>query len=236
MDISTIFTTRKALRKINPPFAIVDLVAFIATKIVLNMLYAYICICIWAASPFFTQNALAYRAISRIFPSGKNHVTSMFVHNVRVRGPNVYSRSRSSLKAVADADSNDTKEGDFDIKAWFNPNTRGGVIVWSFLLLAFPIGIYNYFVSTGMEDTKVGGYVGALFVLLSNLLWASTYIFRVANKDMTYAKQLRDYENAVLQKRLDELADDEIDALMQEISTEDESADVGKPQSFSEKF
>jgi len=26
--------------------------------------------------------------------------------------------------------------------------------------------------------------------------------------------QLRDYENAVLQKRLDELADDEIDALM----------------------
>jgi cytochrome c-type biogenesis protein CcmH/NrfG len=38
---------------------------------------------------------------------------------------------------------------------------------------------------------------------------------------MTYARQLRDYENAVLQKRLDELADDEIQALMEEIELED---------------
>ena len=105
------------------------------------------------------------------------------------------------------------------------------------------MGFYKYFVSTGLEETTVGAYVGAIFVLLSNLLWASTYIFRVANKDMTYAKQLRDYENAgsylyslsiyvsylltmtilliVLQKRLEELADDEIDALMKEIEEED---------------
>ena len=75
-----------------------------------------------------------------------------------------------------------------------------------------------------MEPTKVGGYVGAIFVLLSNVLWASTYIFRVANKDMTYAKQLRDYENAVLQKRLEELDDDEIDALLEEIEEEGEVA------------
>ena len=57
-------------------------------------------------------------------------------------------------------------------------------------------------VGQGLEPTKVGSYIGAVFVLLSNVLWASTYIFRVANKDMTYAKQLRDYENAVLEKRL----------------------------------
>jgi hypothetical protein len=122
------------------------------------------------------------------------------------------------------------EEGKFDLGAWFNPNTRGGVIVWSILLLAAPIGVYNYLVSTGLEDTKVGGYVGAIFVLLSNLLWASTYIFRVANKDMTYAKQLRDYENAVLQKRLEELADDEIEALMDEISAEEESVGDAKKE------
>lgn len=52
---------------------------------------------------------------------------------------------------------------------------------------------------------------------MSNVAWASTYVFRVASKDMTYAKQLRDYENAVLQKRLEELNDDEIDALMAEV-------------------
>jgi len=40
---------------------------------------------------------------------------------------------------------------------------------------------------------------------------------------MTYAKQLKDYENAVLQKRLEELADDEINALMEEIEAESTS-------------
>ena len=138
----------------------------------------------------------------------------------------VRSESRWVLDAAVDA--NEEKQGEdggFDLQAWFNPNTRGGVIVWCFLLVSLPVGVYNYLVSTGMDPSRVGSYVGAIFVLLSNLLWASTYIFRVANKDMTYAKQLRDYENAVLQKRLEELADDEIDALMQEIEVgEDEKS------------
>lgn len=123
----------------------------------------------------------------------------------------------------------ETAADGFDPAAWLNPNTRGGVLVWAGLLTLIPVGFYNFFVSTGMEETTVGAYVGAIFVLLSNLLWASTYIFRVANKDMTYAKQLRDYENAVLQKRLEELADDEINALMEEI--EQEEAAAGRPSS-----
>ena len=44
-----------------------------------------------------------------------------------------------------------------------------------------------------------------------------SYVFRVANKDMTYAQQLRDYENAVIQKRFEELSEEEVDALMGEI-------------------
>jgi hypothetical protein len=59
------------------------------------------------------------------------------------------------------------------------------------------------------------GYVG-----IGVLAWTSTYVFRVANKDMTYAKQLRDYENAVIQKRFDELNTDQVDALMDEIYPE----------------
>ena len=35
-------------------------------------------------------------------------------------------------------------------------------------------------------------------------------VFRVANKDMTYAQQLKDYENAVIQKRFEELSDGEV--------------------------
>ena len=36
---------------------------------------------------------------------------------------------------------------------------------------------------------------------------------------MTYAQQLRDYENAVIQKRFEELSEEEVDALMGEIYT-----------------
>eukprot|EP01031_Cornospumella_fuschlensis_P026216 gene26216-31671_t len=116
-----------------------------------------------------------------------------------------YSRKNRVLISMA---SESSEQGKFDPTAWLNPNTRGG----------------------GMEDTKVGAYVGAIFVLLSNVAWASTYVFRVANKDMTYAKQLRDYENAVLQKRLDELADEEINALMEEIEQEKEDEKGNKKQ------
>jgi len=37
---------------------------------------------------------------------------------------------------------------------------------------------------------------------------------------MTYAQQLRDYENAVIQKRFEELSGEEVDALMGEIYPE----------------
>ena len=107
------------------------------------------------------------------------------------------------------------------ISAWFSPNTRGGILVLCGLLTLIPLAVYKVLIANGFEESTVGAYVGALFVLLSNLLWASTYIFRVATKDMTYAKQLRDYENAVLQKRLEELADDEINALLEEIELEE---------------
>ena len=82
------------------------------------------------------------------------------------------------------------EEGGFDAAAWLNINTRGGIIVWSGILTLVPIVVYQYFIGQGYEDTTVGAYVGALFVLLSMVGWASTYIFRVATKDMTYAKQV----------------------------------------------
>lgn len=55
----------------------------------------------------------------------------------------------------------------------------------------------------------------------STVLWVATYILRVATKDMTYAKQLKDYENAVIAKRLEELDEDEIQALVEDIERDD---------------
>ncbi len=100
-------------------------------------------------------------------------------------------------------------------------NTRGGVIFWCMIFTILSVLSYQHIVSLGIEASQVGACIGPLLVLFFSSLWTSTYVFRVATKDMTYAKQLRDYENAVLQKRLDELAQDEIQALIQEINSED---------------
>lgn len=160
------------------------------------------------------------RIVKRGSISESNHKTCQRFPSASI--PNTF-YGQSSLELASSE-----VEGGFDAAAWLNPNTRGGVIVWSVILILIPIGFYNFFVATGMEETKVGAYVGAIFVLLSNVLWASTYVFRVANKDMTYAQQLRDYENAVLQKRLEELADDEINALMEEIELEEKGESINK--------
>ena len=47
-------------------------------------------------------------------------------------------------------------------------------------------------------------------------------MLRVVNKDMTYATQLKDYEDAVMAKRLEELPEAELEKMMEEIKRVDE--------------
>ena len=42
-------------------------------------------------------------------------------------------------------------------------------------------------------------------------------LYRVATKQMTYVKQLEDYEEQVMQKRLEEMPEAELEALMKDI-------------------
>ena len=56
------------------------------------------------------------------------------------------------------------------LAAWFSPNTRGGILVLCGLLTLVPLAVYKVLISSGLEETTVGAYVGAVFVLLSNVL------------------------------------------------------------------
>ena len=58
----------------------------------------------------------------------------------------------------------------------------------------------------------------ALVVVLVG--WSLTYLFRVGSKNMTYNQQLKDYEDAVLQKRLEEMSPEELAKLQSEIEQE----------------
>eukprot|EP00965_Chrysotila_dentata_P258832 6213358-Pleurochrysis_carterae.AAC.2 len=119
--------------------------------------------------------------------------------------------------------------------------TKGGVVFYTFVGIILPFLVYSFLLDTlEMDVVTAGNIVLVGYVGLSIVAWTARceraligcrrlasnvryrvvfmlYVFRVANKDMTYAKQLRDYENAVIQKRFEELNNDEVDALMGEI-------------------
>ncbi|KAG5187088.1 hypothetical protein JKP88DRAFT_193912 [Tribonema minus] len=107
---------------------------------------------------------------------------------------------------------------------WLDPSTRGGAVVVPVLSVLLPIAAYFVLTSQGMDGLKAGNYVTVTYILLGMVGWAGTYFFRVATKNMTYAQQLRDYEQAVIQKRFEELQEDEVEALLDEID-EDATAE-----------
>lgn len=71
----------------------------------------------------------------------------------------------------------------------------------------------------GLDSLSAGIWSQA--VLVGGLiLWLLTYLFRVFTNDMTYHQQIKDYEDAILQKRLEEMTPEEIAQLQAEIDEE----------------
>jgi hypothetical protein len=73
----------------------------------------------------------------------------------------------------------------------------------------------------GVDNINAGIWSQLILVAIV-LVWTGSYIFRVATKQMTYTQQLKDYEEAVLQKRLEELTPEELAKLEAEIAQEQE--------------
>jgi Protein of unknown function (DUF3007) len=73
----------------------------------------------------------------------------------------------------------------------------------------------------GLDGIQAG--IWTQVALVGGLLgWVVTYAFRALTQTMTYNQQLKDYEDAVLQKRLDELTPEELATLQAEIEAEKE--------------
>ncbi|GFE67976.1 DUF3007 family protein [Chroococcus sp. FPU101] len=80
--------------------------------------------------------------------------------------------------------------------------------------------IYLVLKNAGLDGISAGIWSQA--ILVGGLIgWVLSYLFRVLSSNMTYNKQLKDYETAVLQKRLEEMTPEELEKLQTEI--EDES-------------
>ncbi len=82
--------------------------------------------------------------------------------------------------------------------------------------------IYIVLQVAGLDSQKAGIWSQAL--LVGGLVgWLLTYLFRVGTKNMAYNQQLKDYKEAVLQKRLEEMTPEELAQLQAEVEQEKRS-------------
>ncbi|XHX77012.1 MAG: DUF3007 family protein [Stenomitos frigidus ULC029] len=85
---------------------------------------------------------------------------------------------------------------------------------------------YLFLQCAGLDSTTAG--IWTQVALVGGLLgWVATYALRAVTKTMTYNQQLKDYEEAVLQKRLEELTPEELAKLQAEIEAERGNEGVG---------
>ncbi len=81
---------------------------------------------------------------------------------------------------------------------------------------------YGVFKAIGFDNLDAGIWSQTLF-LVGLLGWVSTYLFRVGTRTMTFHKQREDYEEAILQRKLDNMTAEELAKLQAEIDAEEQS-------------
>ena len=85
----------------------------------------------------------------------------------------------------------------------------------------FVVGGLTYLILqvVGIDSMDAGVWTQA-FLVIGLVDWLLSYLFRVSNSDMTYNQQLKDYEEAVMQKRLEEMTPEELAQLQAEVEQE----------------
>lgn len=99
--------------------------------------------------------------------------------------------------------------------------TNGDVIKFGIAAIVFVYAFKTGLQLLGTPDLLAGQLTTGFVSVLSLLIWVSTYVFRVGTKGMTYAQQLRDYEDAVIKKRYEELTEEELVALKEELDDDE---------------
>ena len=85
--------------------------------------------------------------------------------------------------------SNEPEPPSKQLPTLLDPGTKGGALFYMTALFAVPYTVYQVLtVGMGMDEVQTGITIGAGFTILSTVAWMSTYLFRVATKDMTYVR------------------------------------------------
>lgn len=151
----------------------------------------------------------------------RHAATGAFASSFSPRPPAGASRRAATVRLAAgpSADGEGKRGG-----LWFvlDINTKGGIVFYSILGIALPF-VADAYLTGPMEvdETFAHNLITGLYLGVGTLGWTGTYVFRVATKDMTYARQLQDYETAVIEKRFEELSEVEADLLLDQVFSTD---------------
>ncbi|MBE9042065.1 DUF3007 family protein [Oscillatoriales cyanobacterium LEGE 11467] len=89
--------------------------------------------------------------------------------------------------------------------------------------------LYAILQAIGLDRLDAG--IWSQVILVTVLVgWLLSYMFRFATGGMTYNQQLRDYEDAVLRKRLDEMTPEELERLQAQIEAEERASARSNPE------
>jgi Protein of unknown function (DUF3007) len=103
-----------------------------------------------------------------------------------------HSKTECATTALAMSGEPSSEGSKQQLPFYLDPNTKGGALVLMVVLFVVPYLAYQVMVSPtfglGMDEIDAGITVGMGFTIVSMLAWVSTYIFRVATKDMTYVR------------------------------------------------
>ncbi|KAL5748757.1 hypothetical protein ACOSQ2_026054 [Xanthoceras sorbifolium] len=148
-----------------------------------------------------------YRKENPIFPK------KAFNNMMSNRGKFTIPRSSNSNSSGTKDDSSDQTKTPFGY-------SRKDVLLIGLGITVLGVGLKSGLEFIGVDPLQAGNVVQLVIVLGLTFGWVATYIFRVSNKEMTYAQQLRDYENKVMEKRLEGLSEAELEALLEQVEEE----------------
>lgn len=108
--------------------------------------------------------------------------------------------------------------------------SRKDVILIGAGLIGAGYALYYGLQATGMDAGMAGNWAQLIIFVGMTFGWVGSYLFRVATKQMTYVKQLEDYEEAVMRKRLEEMPESEMERMLAEVEAEKEARAAARQQ------
>jgi hypothetical protein len=150
------------------------------------------------------------RVLFLLFLSSCAHFTTAFTGPCSVRKPLTQQSTTSHAKSLGFSNElarevqfrshgasgplyavNDDVSQKSKVPFWLDPGTKGGAVVLTIVLFVVPILFYMFVTGVlGFDEIEAGKWIGIGFTVVATLAWVSTYLFRVATKDMTYVSSI----------------------------------------------